>query len=288
MTTNSNRWFLATFVTASVLIGCGVKDSSKTEGDGKGQAQQAPGEPKNETPVVPGNPGEVVRKGEGNEGSPKEPPKVLPPVAQVKPDVTMTAEELQTEIDKDWNFVFTKHRGKVIEVSGAVDSVGGFTGQLILVGGKKLTDRIVCPMRDPEPWTKVFPGQSVILRVRVVDPFQWEIIEVKGPRPVEFTADELARQVSAKSDEMDMKFAKKHIIVSGVIEKVDMDEFGHTDVKLKTEKSEPVVSCRFVGMKGNDHLTKRNTSLKPGLKLKAVGPYSGTYLAPCELLELSK
>lgn len=204
----------------------------------------------------------------------------------------MTAEQLLAENEKDWNFVFTKHKGKVIEVSGIVDSVGGASDMLSMKAGPAITDTVLCPMREAEPWTKVFPGQFVVLRARVADPFKWEIIEVKGPKPEEFSANELARQMTTMPEETEKKLQGKYIIVSGIVGMVSKNEYGHVELSLKTEDPGHTISCRFLGSLSDGRLKKRNEQLKTGLNLKCVGYYGGTALSTtlsfCEILEISE
>jgi tRNA_anti-like len=278
---------------ACLLFGCSNKDEP-TPTNPQLNPPVNPGPGPQSVPTPPLDP-KLGPKVSPNGDVPAPTPKAPESLAKVRPDVIYTAEELRVHEKTDGGYLFTKHTDKVVELTGMVEHAShGGVGEgtavyVFLHGGDGILDTIRCQTSDEAPWKKVFPGQTAVLRARPTAlGLRWEIIEAKGPTPPEVTAEQLASDIAADRDAVTKKFGNKYLIVTGVIDKVDINKIGHATVKLQTEKAGTSIPCVFLGTNTGEEA--RNATLKSGLKLKAIGKFDSFTsggLHACELMELT-
>ncbi|MBP3958692.1 hypothetical protein J8F10_25890 [Gemmata sp. G18] len=266
-----------------VLAGCGKKDEVPKIEDNPKLADPPKVEKKNGD-ITTDDLRRAAKAAGGDLDTKKPEPTNAPEsLAKVKPDVVITAEEWakQSEDAGKPSAPFDKNVGKIVDLTGVVKNVG------VYLALETTPDRLplIVPTTEKEPWKKVFPGQTVRLRARINELVHWEIIDVKGAMPDKFTAEQLAREVAADKKGMESKYKDKYIIVSGIIEKAEVSEYGHAYVTLKSPSGGGVVKCFFSGSLGSEKA--RNKSFQPGMKLVAVGGYDGTSLGVCQAMELA-
>jgi hypothetical protein len=128
-----------------------------------------------------------------------------------------------------------------------------------------------CVTADRYPGKLVIPGQTVTVKGRAHPDFDGpnlldtEIVKVEGPRPPSLTADALAAEFAKDHDATEKKYENKWVVVSGEIEKVELDERKAATVVLKTSGKGPRVAARF------DADNRDNTALKVGQKIEVIG-----------------
>src|SRR5262245_41585318 len=136
MSTIIRRWHaLAVALGVAVLlsVGCSGK-TEKKEDDKKGEEKK-----------------EDEKKGDDKKG-----------VEDAKPDFSRSAKEFDEEYNKDKKAAEARYKGKVVELSGTVKSVGRNIGKeafLSLEAGPKNLAGVMCFTTDKQPWLKATPGQ---------------------------------------------------------------------------------------------------------------------------------
>jgi hypothetical protein len=265
---------LSVFVCAIALAGCAEKknDAAKAEGDPK---PAEPKEKKKAGDITMDDLRAAAKAAGGNFDKPTPEPKPPESLANVKADVVIPTRVWYEETRKDYNFVFNKYKGQVVEVSGLVADCHGSV--VFVQGGPKETDTLMCPVSVKKPWTKVLPTQTVTLRARVVVPFQWEIVDAKGPPPPAVTADELGK------DEVADKLNNQWAILTGVIAEVENLANGDVTVYLAAGKTEPL-KCVFRELEGTIPPEQKKL-LRDGQQVKFLGHYSLGSLFSCIVLE---
>jgi hypothetical protein len=264
---------LTAFVCALALAGCGKKDDpTKAEGDPKG------GRP-GPTPVGPTPPAPV--------------PAV--DVTTAKPEATYTIQAFLAEMTKDSNFPVSKHRGKVIEMTGVVTGYGfgpNAGAFMLATGPSRLSDNRPEKTNLGRPWTKALPTQTVTLRALVAnsnevpDPYPWQFIEAKGPPPVAQTAEQLVKERNADSKAFDKKYEYGWVMVTGEVAEVKKSDGGGNEFQLAAGGKEQLL-CTIPGPgNGAAPLTaSQQTALKPGTKVKLLGQPTGDRLTDCIVLD---
>ena len=169
-----------------------------------------------------------------------------------KPDVTITPAQWRAEFKKDAAAARAKYKGKVIEMSGTVDSARpdpyGLCGYINLEVANDF-EGVRCVLTDKTPWKKVSPGSKVKVRgmssdVIAGDLKPCEIIEA-GPNPgVVVTAPELARQFAADRRAANQKYDDKWAYVKGEVTEKTSSKGCAVLLKLKGEK-DVIVTCCF-------------------------------------------
>ena len=253
----------ALLVFAVGLVGCGKKDEpTKADVDPK----PVPVAPPGPTPSGP------------------TPPKPAPPesLTTAKPDVVIAPGVLREESNKDYNFLFNKYPGKIVDVTGLVDRC--IPGSVFLQAGKqKSVDTIRCVVGDEKPWRKVFPSQTVTLRARVITPFVWEVVDVKGPPPPTLTAEQYVREKANAPDDFEKKHKNSYLIVTGVVTKAEHEENGSAEVFLDGGGKERIL-CTFTAADQRSR-QERKALLKVGQKVKLLGDFASDRLMFCELMD---
>ena len=88
-------------------------------------------------------------------------------IAGLTPVASVLAPELQERCRLTPNATNGELAGQILEVRGVVSMVGGMEGvgsYVMLVGGNKGANPVVCWMQEPELWSSVAPGMSVTVK----------------------------------------------------------------------------------------------------------------------------
>ncbi len=271
---------MATFACVLAVVGCGKQqDSTKSD---EAQAKQTPPEPKQpikketDTPTskTPSNP------------------------ASAKSDGTYTVKEYSQAGTTDFFYMWSKHAGKVVEVTGVVvDFASGPDGGVVNLGEKDAEFSTGgFDLADKQPWLKAMPGQTATVRTTVPmdkDAFKikWEISSVKGSPPRSGSAEELVKELNGTNVN---EFREKHggtraIIATGTITEVMLLEDGGAVVKLAAGKDE-TLQCSFAITKFEPVQLpeSQRKKLAVGQKIKVLGNFNklvSVELVSCVLLE---
>ncbi len=188
----------------------------------------------------------------------------------------VSAPDFVAEFKKDSKAAHAKYKGKTVEVTGLLKSVGTNAGgdPVILLAGEPMnalsfafTTGITT---ERYPGKLAVPGQTVTIKGRAHPEYPGpnlldvEIIKVEGDKPPTFTADSLAAEFAKDHDAAAKKYENKWVKLSGEIVKVDLNEAKAGSVLLKTKTKTPRVTASFVA-------DERNTAFKPGQKIEVIG-----------------
>ena len=195
-------------------------------------------------------------------------------------DLSLTADELGKEQNKNEKGTQTKYKGKVIELTGIVLGMGR---NLFLEPGitLKVKDEIVqlyLTATDPRPWDKALPGQRVKLKViyqereKGIDTrlLGGPILEVTGKPTPTITAEEMGKEYQKDPKEAEKKYRwstydqKPALIITGEISEA-MEGDGYTTVPVFYLKT----GTKFKLKCGPDRESARG--LKPGMRVEISG-----------------
>ena len=194
----------------------------------------------------------------------KKPPDLL----LSKPDFSMKAEELTAAFNADNAAFLRKYGGKVLDITGPVENYDyshqGDSGYLILGPG---INKFECA--DPHPMAKAMPGQTVRMRGLCAEygVLKWTIVEVKGDRPPEIAAEQLANDFKADEDGTAKKLRGRYLIVTGTIRNVER-KVG-VKIMLTPPGEKPEVTCFFGTLNGD--VADRHGWLKEGQSVRVLG-----------------
>jgi hypothetical protein len=259
MMTNIRRWHaLAAALAVAVFLSAGCSGKSDKKEDDKKEAGKKEDEKQ-----------DADKK--GGDGDHKQ------GVAGAKPDFTLTAKAFDEEYNKDKKAAEEKFKGKVVELSGTVKSVGRNIGKdafISLDAGAKNITGVMCFTTDKQPWLKATPGQTVKVKGKwpefVVSPALVECVipDVAGPGAPTLTADELGKAYAADKDATTKKYDNKYLFLTGEIAKVTFNEAKAASVTFKTSGKTKVLA-NFTAFDKEE--TER---FKTGQKIKVLGEYS--------------
>src|SRR5262249_47468777 len=87
-------------------------------------------------------------------------------ISKGEPAFEVNADEFYKEYQADKNAAAEKYKGKVIELSGAVDGVGrNISGDsYVTLKVEKQLIGVTCVTVDEQPWARVVPGQKVKIK----------------------------------------------------------------------------------------------------------------------------
>jgi tRNA_anti-like len=135
----------------------------------------------------------------------------------VKPDVTLTAEQLIEELKGGYDAAAPKYKGKVLEATGTVESFYADASMSAIFGAGGATFQTL----EYEPWSIVAPGQQVTVRGRWPEGGQRLfdcVIVGKGPdTALAITAEMLAKEFSADKAAAEKRYAGKPLLVTGEV-----------------------------------------------------------------------
>lgn len=252
---------LTLFVGVLAIAGCGKQDEQiKTEGE----------------PIV----ADWLKK--------PSPPESL---KDVKPDATFTATALMAEQKKDGEFLTKQYSRKVVEISGEMESFHlakeGTAHNLFLKygGALDMIRMIRFNVTDRDLWRKAFPSQTVVLRARM-PAYVWEVVEVKGAPPSTLTAEQFVKEKSADPERFKKMYDDKSLIVTGVINKVEIRETDGFNIYLEGIGDKHIL-CTFLSnaFAAVPLTDAQKALLKAGQKIKVLGQCRSGSLSLCILLE---
>lgn len=183
-------------------------------------------------------------------------PKITPEqVRDGKADFTLTAQELFDEYKKDDKAAHEKYEGKILEISGVVDSCKGSGNESILnlaVNREKsdVLGGVGGVMQEKECWARHSKGQKVKLRgvwggkAYIGAAIVHAIVLESDPNTTPlYTAEQLAREYESDSAVLMDRYENKPLVVKGTLLKKEVLS-GFKKLILKgTDKTS--VSCRF-------------------------------------------
>ncbi len=196
-----------------------------------------------------------------------------------QPDLTYTVKEYVEERKKDFSFLFNKHPGKVIELSGVVNSWGVRSDGLFvyLDNGESFQ---AFGIDGKHPWVDALPKQVISIRtIPLNKKHLWQVVAVKGPPPATLTAEQYCKERKADGDAFHEKYRKGSIIVTGIIAQVK-DNAESLDVKLAAGSDETLNCFMFTPSTAPIPPTEsQKAGLKPGMKVKVLGsPYGLSFM----------
>jgi hypothetical protein len=199
-------------------------------------------------------------------------------VAAAEPAFSLAASDLARACHQDRAGADKKYGGAVVELSGAVRSMGvtGDAPHLGLAsdpGGAE----ILCFTSDKEPWERVAFGQQVRLKGRwpagstagqLVD---CVIVEAGANPAARIAAERLAGEFNASRRATNSKYRHKSLIIDGEVLRAEAVGSG-LEVYIKV--SGPTqTTFRFLGEDG----VKRAASLKPGDRVRVLARYTEAF-----------
>jgi hypothetical protein len=151
------------------------------------------------------------------------------------------------------------------------DSYG--TAYLLMAGEKQAFSDVTCELTDPEPWTKVVPGQRVKVRGRCTfsefgPKLQHGVLLETGPYlAVALSAEQLATEYDADPVATPDRYRGKHLLLSGEIAQKSVGSDGRAVIHLRgTGKT--LVRCEFSSSE-RDFVK----SMTVGQQLRVVGGF---------------
>jgi hypothetical protein len=194
-----------------------------------------------------------------------------------KADLVVTPAQWRADFKKDAKTARAKYAGKVVEMTGTIDSVRPepFGAPYSYISFEVAGDfeGVRCVLSDPRPWLKVSPGSRVKVRGKSSDVVSGdlkpcEIVEVMSNPGVTVTAPELARQFAADRKGAQKKFDDKWANLKGDVVARSKSKFCVAVLTLKGA-GDVTVNCCF-GEAG-----KRGTEkIKVGAKVAVFGRLS--------------
>lgn len=165
----------------------------------------------------------------------------MPDLAKTKPEQVFTAQEFYDQF-KFSQESSKKYAGKVLEVSGVIALVGRNLQKDAFIYLKIENDPlgVGCFTAAPQPWSQFSKGQKVTIRgLRREDAFGASlsscIVVEKDPTPaIAITAEALEKEYADQFQETIKKYDKKTMIITGVVEKTELDKYQHLTITMKT------------------------------------------------------
>ena len=164
------------------------------------------------------------------------------------PDVTLTAEQLESEIAADREETHRKYAGKVMQITGRLSRISHvLSGAMVYRMGAPLSTQYF--LRMGNPWYCARPGQTITLVGRWYSAYpclvNCEVISVTGTPNTTLTAEALGGYLESNRFRFHKWFYLKQIIVTGeVLAKAnpngdfDLDEF---DITLRSTENTRIV-----------------------------------------------
>jgi hypothetical protein len=204
-----------------------------------------------------------------------------PDLATAKPDFAMDTDSWQAEWQKDREAARKKYGGKIVELSGVVESprddpygeVGYIYLKVKAPGGIQR-----CTLDDRAPWLRVGPECTIKIRGIVVskggidgDIHDCVIVESSPNTCIEITAADLAKDFANDIQAANRKYKNKLVIVRGELVSKAPSEADKGRFVYLTLKGNDTYNVKCYLANGNDELRKANDGLKIGTKLKVCG-----------------
>jgi hypothetical protein len=178
-------------------------------------------------------------------------PKDKDPKTEPPPVVAVSAEDLFKEYKADRNATNKKYHGKLVEVSGPVDSAGSDNVHELPLVYLRATDKkgtldwIECyfAATDEQPVNRLCKDQPVKIRGAIredwiglgVPLFNCTVVE-QGPDPaIPISAVQLTKEYAADKEAADKKYDKKILIIDGVVAEVKPPDDEHKYYRILLE-----------------------------------------------------
>jgi WD40 repeat protein len=195
----------------------------------------------------------------------------------------VTGIELAAEIKKGRDEARKKYDGKIIEVTGKINSLAPHPsgeGTIVLADGQRFSfGALQCVVSDPQPWAKYAPGQEITIRGR------WPsgssgmltscIIVKAGPSPaISISARDLAKEFSTNAEAARVKYDKKPLLVSGEVTAKEVNSGGAATIKIKGD-GQVALRCFLGGSFGAEGQLRRG--IRPGQPIRMLAEFSAFY-----------
>ena len=222
----------------------------------------------------------VSMAGCGQKAAPGKPGKdgKSPPAELGKAEFTLSSRAFVEDFKKDSKAAHAKYKGKTIELTGLVTSVGvsGSGDPLVMLESEPMKYKWAnCFTTERYPAKLLAPGQTATIKGRTHATYadailiDCEVVKTDGPKPVAMTADEFSDEVGKDLAAAMKKHEKKWLIVSGEAKDVKFNESKAATVVLKTKGMGPPVVFKFTS---NDKAFTEK--LKPGQKIEMLGQFT--------------
>src|SRR5882724_5417045 len=186
-----------------------------------------------------------------------------------KADIVVTPAEWRADFKKNAAAAKAKYKGKVVEMSGTVDSArpdpfGNPVGFIDLEVANDPFGSVRCVLADKKPWLKVSPGSKVKVRGKSSDVVSGdlnpcEIVEA-GPNPgVVITAAELTKQFGADRQATKKKYDEKWAYIKGEVSAVTKPQGCAVLLTLKGAGDITVTCCFGEAYKRGTEIVKVGT-----------------------------
>ena len=205
-----------------------------------------------------------------------------------KPQFKLAVADYLADLKKGDSVLKDKYLGKIIELSGVVDSITtNFGGDSFITlaapapaGSEPTGGGVACFTIDPEPFAKYGPGQNLTIRGEVSDTviyprvLEAEVVDAGPPTLITLTAEDLAKEFAKDPDATNKKYTLrpytgKAILLSGPFIIAKPNSSGDP-ANVILGSAEANVSCTFGTEKSiMDHVK----SLKPGDPIRLVGQF---------------
>lgn len=265
MTTSYTRTPFVFGMTVVFVFGCAKKDQPTYLENSTQESQIGPGERTKPEETKP----EETKASTDN--SPVD-------LAKAKPDFMLTAEEWADQWKKDSNTAQKKYTGKVIELSGEVDSVAedpyGKVG-LVYIKARPGVSSVGCLLVDKEPWLKISKGSKVRVRgIKTKDQGYDEelypciVVEYTASAVRAVSAVQLAKEFNADLKAVSKDLDNETLIVEGEIVSKGAPKEGLAEFTIKGDGGTNI-KCRWGVM--TEFQRNRHESIKVGQRVKLCG-----------------
>jgi uncharacterized protein (DUF1330 family) len=263
---HSRRWLLGSLILVC-LPGCGPGAGKPA---GPAPVKKIVVAPPRNTPKAPPTVPQMTAE---------ERAKAAAAMLEAVPDFSLKAETYYDDYQRDKQAAFKKYFGKVVELSGVVESMGQDPRagrSFIHLRASEATHGVQCITLDPEPWATVSPGQTVRLKgtwpkeTAVSTATLGDCVFVKkGPNPaIAISAVDLAKEYAADKDAAIKKYENKYLIVDGeIVHKETISKRGTVTVAL-TGDGGVRVACFFTFVE-----SVQSKPLQVGQRIKLIGTF---------------
>lgn len=218
--------------------------------------------------------GDEVALDKKPEPRPKPPP--TEDISKVAPAFKLTAEDFHKEYEADKNAAAQKYKGKVIELSGEVQTVKRIDADrsMLLLKVEKSFFGVQCVTTEEQPWAKVAPGQQIKIKGKwpefsagaaIID---CVFVETGEYAAIRISAADLAKEYAADGEAAVKKYDKKYLVITGEVVSKEFNSVGAGAVVLKTG-NKVKVECSFTA--DEKDVVK---AFKVGQSIKVVGQFT--------------
>jgi hypothetical protein len=264
-----------------LLVGS-VLTAALLSGSGCGDAKEG-----GKTQPVPSKIGPPIGKSDSDMANPKPDlgkafgvPNAKVDLAKAKADFSLDADSWHDEWEKRGDAAKTKYKGKIVELTGTVESADDdpyLTVGYIYLKLKKSGIGVRCTLDDLAPWLRVAPGCTVKLKGVQSDLgldgelYPCIIVESSPNTSLETTATQLAKEFASNKEAAKKKYHKKRLIVEGEFVGKEPSKADKGQFVYLTLKGDGAVNVRCYVANNSEQRQKANDDLKVGQKVKVCG-----------------